>query len=209
MRKAASTRKIRLSPDKAKSAILDAAEDIIVDVGVAGLRLSEVAKKAGMAHPNILHHFGSRENLIASLADRVGERRKTLVSEAIAAALRAPDNKLVDAITHVLDEAFEGNKGKLSIWLHLSKTSGPLEPYFEQIATMAHELHRRFDSNVTREETNRVVMLITLSLCGEAVCGPSVKNALNMEHAHDTPHNFRRWLAELLVTGSLSPSKHR
>ncbi len=35
--------------------------------GPAGLRLQEVAKAAGVSHPTILHHFGSREGLIQAL----------------------------------------------------------------------------------------------------------------------------------------------
>ena len=57
-------RKNHNSPEQAQNAILDAAEEMMIDVGPAGLRISAVAKKAGMAHPNIIHHFGSREGLI-------------------------------------------------------------------------------------------------------------------------------------------------
>jgi len=56
------------SPEAARDAILDAAEAIVVEVGPAGLRISAVAKRAGMAHPNIIHHFGSRDGLLNALA---------------------------------------------------------------------------------------------------------------------------------------------
>ena len=67
-------RKTHDSPEAAKEAILDAAESMLVEVGAAGLRISAVAKRAGMAHPNIIHHFGSRDGMVNALAERVGNR---------------------------------------------------------------------------------------------------------------------------------------
>ena len=76
-------RKTHKSPEQARDAILDAAEELMVEVGPAGLRISAVAKKAGMAHPNIIHHFGSRDGLVNALADRVGERATARITQAI------------------------------------------------------------------------------------------------------------------------------
>ena len=47
--------------------ILEAAEANMGAGGPVGLRLQEVAKAAGVSHPTILHHFGSREGLIQAL----------------------------------------------------------------------------------------------------------------------------------------------
>src|SRR5471032_826992 len=35
--------------------------------GPAGIRLQDVARAAGVSHPTILHHFGSREGLVRAL----------------------------------------------------------------------------------------------------------------------------------------------
>ena len=42
--------------------------------GPAGLRLEAVAKAAGVSHPTILHHFGSREGLIHALNGKTVEQ---------------------------------------------------------------------------------------------------------------------------------------
>src|SRR5688572_20963460 len=60
----------RRSADEAQRVILDAAEQRLAQVGPAGLRLQEVAADAGIAHPTILHHFGSREGLIHAVVQR-------------------------------------------------------------------------------------------------------------------------------------------
>src|SRR5690349_14922747 len=60
----------RRSAEEAQRVILDAAESRLAQVGPAGLRLQEVAADAGIAHPTILHHFGSREGLIHAVVQR-------------------------------------------------------------------------------------------------------------------------------------------
>ena len=66
-RKRASKKKgprTRRTADEARRLILDAAERQLAEVGPAGLRLQEVAKEVGVSHPTVLHHFGSREELV-------------------------------------------------------------------------------------------------------------------------------------------------
>ena len=96
-------RKTHSSPEQAQQAILDAAESLMIEVGPAGLRISAVAKKAGMAHPNIIHHFGSRDGLINALAERVGQRATARITEAIKQATDASPEDRIDAMTHVLE----------------------------------------------------------------------------------------------------------
>ena len=93
------------SPEEARETILDAAEKVIVKVGPAGLRISAVAKGAKMAHPNVLHHFGSREGLISAVAERVGTRSTERITTAISHALTVIDgdeSQLIEAMTKVL-----------------------------------------------------------------------------------------------------------
>ena len=61
---------MRRTAEQAQRVILDAAEQRLLQVGPAGLRLQEVAKDAGVAHPTILHHFKSREGLVHAVVQR-------------------------------------------------------------------------------------------------------------------------------------------
>ena len=47
--------------------------------GPAGLRLQDVARAAGVSHPTILHHFGSREGLVRALNQRSVEALRNSV----------------------------------------------------------------------------------------------------------------------------------
>ncbi|NNC99863.1 MAG: TetR/AcrR family transcriptional regulator [Gammaproteobacteria bacterium] len=192
-------KKTHKSPEAARNVILDAAEEIVVAVGPAGLRISAVAKKAGMAHPNLIHHFGSREGLLEALAVRVGGRATERITGAISAALHAAPEDRVKAMTHVLDVAYQGNEGKLAVWLHLSGAESSLKANMQEIVELSHQLRKSIDGKVSYANTNRLVMLVTLALVGEVVSGPGVKDALGFGKQENKRAHFHQWLAEILL----------
>src|SRR6185295_17110146 len=57
----------RLRAEEAQRRILEAAEKQLMKVGPEGLRLTDLAQALGVSHPAILHHFGSREGLVAAV----------------------------------------------------------------------------------------------------------------------------------------------
>ncbi|MEM7360766.1 MAG: TetR/AcrR family transcriptional regulator [Pseudomonadota bacterium] len=192
-------KKTHNSPEEARAAILDAAEETVFQVGPAGLRISAVAKKAGMAHPNIIHHFGSREGLINALAERVGERATERITNAISEALNAPEQDKVAALTHVLDTAYPGDEGRVAVWLHLSGAESSLKPNMQRIVELSHELRKSINDEVDFGVTNRLVMLVTLALVGEVVSGAGIKDALGFGSEESNRAHFRQWLAEILL----------
>jgi AcrR family transcriptional regulator len=192
-------RKTHSSPEQARSAILTAAEKLMVEVGPAGLRISAVAKMAGMAHPNIIHHFGSRDGLINALAERVGERATKRIGKAIKTATNSSPDERVAAMTHVLDTAYPGDEGKAAVWLHLSGAESSLRSNMEQIVELSHNLRQTIDVDANLDNTNRLVMLVTLALVGEVVSGAGIKDALGFGSGDDSRAHFRRWLAEILL----------
>src|SRR4051812_32579591 len=76
----------RRDAEDARAAILDAAERRLVLAGPAGIRLQEVAADVGVSHPTVLHHFGSREALVAAVIHRALERIHAEVVQAIGAS---------------------------------------------------------------------------------------------------------------------------
>ena len=63
----ASAKRARRTPEEARRLILETAQQLIARAGPEGLRLQEIAAAAGISHPLILHHFGSREGLVRAL----------------------------------------------------------------------------------------------------------------------------------------------
>lgn len=192
-------RKTHKSPEEAQNAILDAAEKLMVEVGPAGLRISAVAKKAGMAHPNIIHHFGSREGLLNALAERVGQRATERITQAINEAVDVAPEDRVQAMTKVFDMAYQGDEGRAAVWLHLSGAQSSLRPNMQSIVEMSHRFRETIDPNADRDNTHRLVMLITLALIGEVVSGQSIKDALGFGDDEKSRAHFKQWLAEILL----------
>jgi AcrR family transcriptional regulator len=192
-------RKTHSSPEQAKQAILDAAEAMMIKVGPAGLRISAVAKSAGMAHPNIIYHFGSRDGLINAIAERVGVRATKRITNAITEATKAKPQDRVAAMTHVLDVAYAGDQGKAAVWLHMSGAESSFKDNMERIVELSHSLRRSIDPNANLDNTGRLVMLVTLALVGEVVSGDGVKDALGFNPNSGGRAYFRQWLAEILL----------
>ncbi|HEY8547611.1 MAG TPA: TetR/AcrR family transcriptional regulator [Acidimicrobiales bacterium] len=73
----------------AKQRLLDAVVDYVARHGVADIRLRQLADAVGTSHRMLIHHFGSKEGLLAEVT-RVIEQRE---QEALA-RLRADDDDL-------------------------------------------------------------------------------------------------------------------
>lgn len=192
-------RKTHKSSEEARNAILDAAQELMLETGPAGLRINAVAKKAGMAHPNIIHHFGSREGLIEALAEHVGRRSTERITQALNHAAECPPENRIEAITRVFEEAFQGEQGRASIWLHMSGEQTSLKENMQKILEVSHRFRETIEPSANLENTNRLVMLITLALIGEAVSGQGIKDALGFGDQEMSRAYFKQWLAEILI----------
>ena len=53
-----------------REAILDAAVDLLADVGYHGMSLRDVARHVGISHPGVIYHFPSKEVLLMSVVER-------------------------------------------------------------------------------------------------------------------------------------------
>jgi AcrR family transcriptional regulator len=58
----------------AEEALLDAAEQLLVDVGYAGITTRKLAEAAGVNHGLVHYYFGSNENLLVRALERFTER---------------------------------------------------------------------------------------------------------------------------------------
>ncbi|WP_137876582.1 TetR/AcrR family transcriptional regulator [Rhodococcus sp. Q] len=51
--------------------LLDAVTAYVIENGVAELSMRPLAKSVGVSHASLLHHFGSKENLLAEVIERM------------------------------------------------------------------------------------------------------------------------------------------
>lgn len=61
------------NPESVRTAVLDAALELFAQFGFSETSIRDISDKAGVSHPLILHHFGSKEHLYESVKRRVVE----------------------------------------------------------------------------------------------------------------------------------------
>lgn len=184
-------KRIRRSPEEAQSLILDAAEKTLAGQSPAALRLQDVARAAGVSHPTILHHFGSREGLVRALNLRA-------MNELKAGLLAGMDGGGDDGVARSFAAFRDGVAARL-VWL---LQSGGLPPpgqfsMTEDLTAGLHALRKRFarpGHEPDIADTRHVVQLIAVAAFGDALLGPRLRGGADHSPA------FEKFLADLVTT---------
>jgi AcrR family transcriptional regulator len=194
--KAPKKKRIRRTPEDAQAHILDAAEAILAKGGgPAALRLQDVAHQAGVSHPTILHHFGSREGLVRAINKRGAEKLISTTTEQMASM--RPGNEGLRATF----AAYREGLAQRTIWLMQSKEPPPPErpELFEKVVESFHQLRKRLAAPGVEPDladTRAVIHLTTVAAFGDALIGPRLRNAGAREA--EQREAFERWYGELL-----------
>src|ERR1043166_9284456 len=107
----ASVKRLRRTPEEERRLILDTAQELIAHHGPGGVRLPEIAAAAGIPHPLIWHHFGSREGLVRALVqEAVAELRDKLI-----AAMGSAESSLEQEFDQVFDAYRDGLAQRLPL----------------------------------------------------------------------------------------------
>jgi len=196
------TTRRRRTAAETRSAILDAAERRLLDKGPDAIRLQEIAADAGISHPAILHHFGSREGLVeAMVLGGIARLQKQFLDGWTSA--KEPDTE------GVLDRFYEvssrGGMARMMAWLILSGQSyrtlkpGILKPAAER---MHAGLVRRASKEGRRapdlEETLLAASYLFIIVLGDSLFGPGIRRAMGLGAGADGTRRFRRWLSKVV-----------
>lgn len=98
----------------AETALLDAAESLLVSVGYAGITTRRLADEAGVNHGLVHYYFGSNENLLIAALERFTERLVARQRELYASELPFIEKWRTAMSTLIADDA-EYEK----VWLEL------------------------------------------------------------------------------------------
>jgi AcrR family transcriptional regulator len=197
-----SVKRVRRTPDEARRLILDAAQGVIARTGPEGLRLHDIAAAAGVSHPLILHHFGSRAGLVRALTrEATAELRDKLV-----AAMIEPDYSAEAQLGRVFD-AFRSGLGRRLAWLATvaaDREAGEVPTIQREIADQLHA--RRVAASppgakVVPEDSQFLVYLIAIAALGDAIYGVEFRRSAGLAEGPATDRRFRAWLAALLRGG--------
>lgn len=188
----------RRTADEARTAILDAAERLLVQAGPGGIRLQEVAAEVGVSHPTVLHHFGSREALVEAVVARALDSLHERLLAAIQAAPGRPEH--IEALMQrVFDTLVAGGHARAFLWLALSGYAPTVEELrIRKLAEAVHGVRRARRKREKRrvppfEDTYFTVMLTALAMLAASVF-PEPRDASEA----CGPARFRAWLARLV-----------
>ncbi len=190
----------RLVAADAREAILAAAEGLLVEVGPDALRLTEVATRAGVSHPNVLYHFGSVAELQAKLAQRIAVRLATEVATVFEAGIAdgMPIERAVESVFRVFDEA---GYARLLAWLELSRNKPTWEVLSAKLEFLTNLItaHAAFAGDANAALRRRVVPVIELVIVAAIGYGLSGRTVSDLFVADPRRPSVARVLGELIA----------
>jgi AcrR family transcriptional regulator len=187
--------RVRRRPEDAQALILDAAETIMAKgQGPAALRLQDVAKAAGVSHPTILHHFGSREGLVRALNLRAFEK---LTTTAISGMSQRDSS--MDGVSMTF-AAYRDGLAQRTVWLLQSADQPQGRPVlFEDVVEKFHQVRKSFARPGVEPDiadTRAVVHLMSVAAFGDALFGARLRQAGSKEP--QARRAFERWFGALI-----------
>ena len=203
---AARGKRRRRTPEEARRLILETAQALIASTGPEGLRLQDIAAAAGISHPLILHHFGTREGLVRALTRQaVAELRDKLV-----AAMGSSDYSIEQQLDRVFDAFRDGLAQRLA-WLTTVDPGDRAEQTEMIMRDIADKLHARRISTsppgtaVERSDTDALVHLVATAAVGDALFGAHLHRSAGVPVTSETDRRFRLWLAALIRAHARPP----
>lgn len=201
-------RRQRRTPEEARRLILETAQELIARTGPEGLRLQEIAAAAGISHPLILHHFGSREGLVRALT----QRAVTELRDRLLAAIGSAEYSLEQQLDRVFDAFRDGLAQRLA-WLATVDPQGQQASAEMVMRDIADGLHVRrlatvpSGAAIDRADTESLVHLIAAAAFGDAIFGAQLRRSAGMTQTDETEHRFRLWFATLIREHTTKTSK--
>lgn len=174
----------RLPAEAARTALLEAAERVLTAKGPQDLKLSEVAKEAGVANGTVLHHFGTVEGLQGALMENLVKR---LVDRVVAITEQpwSEDQRMTLGITEMF-EAFESkSSSRIAAWLVMTDQVQRLSRVQEAIQRVLGSIEaaslRDPTRDISSQRMQRFVMLGILLALGSGFFGRDLSHLFGEE----------------------------
>lgn len=189
----------RLDPEARRADILDAAERRLVLVGPSGIRLQEVAADAGVSHPTVLHHFGSREALVQAVVARAIDAINAEIVRAIA-AFQGEEAEVEQIIGGCVAGLLTNGRGRIILWLSLEGQEVTGQEF--GLSRVVDALHAQrlaqlgpMDAPPPREDTAHLVVTLALALTASVVMGPALLENAGLGRGAAADRRLYAWIS--------------
>jgi AcrR family transcriptional regulator len=176
----------RLTPEESRSAALEAARTLLIEIGPQAVTLKAVAARIGRTHANLLHHFGSAAGLQAALARHLADQITAHIGDVVERARQgeADPGEIVD---RTFDAFGRQGAGALAAWMILSGNRDALDPVLEAIHRLVDKLGQGHEDRPVPENT----LWLVLAALGDSLLGAPMASALGLapEKARELARN--------------------
>jgi|SRR3954449_1947979 AcrR family transcriptional regulator len=157
-----------------REALLDATLECLVEDGYAKTTTARVAERAGLSRGAHLHHFQTRDTLLAAAADHLTRRRGEHLSTAVDALPASGPDRIAQGLDLIFDSYNNPlYQATLDLWTHGrtdEELRGHLVPIERQLDRQTVELSKRlFPEAAGRPDFERLVELALAAIRGLVV----------------------------------------
>jgi AcrR family transcriptional regulator len=183
----------RRRPAEAKSLILKAAEELLVEGGPHAVQVRAVAVSVGMTDAGVTHHFKSRDGLLVALLRHGGGRIRAAVEHATRDWVNrgARVSELVDCIADVYADGY----GELAIALHAAGWRDDGVGLLDPVVDALHAARRPSGGRrPPRSDTRLAVAALHQALATESAYGAAFRRSAGINEPEASQHRQqRRW----------------
>lgn len=123
--------------------IIDAARQVLIDAGVGGLVLRDVAEQIGITHGNLQYYFATKEDLIVAIFEQEIERYTGALHNAV-----GHSSSRLGAVSALVDDAVNEIRGEsTTLWMMLFS----LARQNEILRDLLRDTYDKFDETLAGE----------------------------------------------------------
>ncbi len=182
-----------------RETILDCAQKRLARLGSDGIRLQDIARDAGVSHPTILHHFGSRDGLIVALVQHIGEMFVSEIIRRIPIGVNTVPIEL-SKVGFVFEILCDKGFGILIGWAYKQRPAD-IAPVIDNLFNMAYEkllkhkadLDQRAPDQDWSKQLAYCIRIALMAAAGETLIGKPVGFALG------GTEDYRIWISEVIA----------
>lgn len=196
------SKRIRRTSDEARDALLSVARARLLEQGLKGLKIADVARAAGMSHATLIHHFGSSAGMRRALVERMASE---LLTEFLGVLESHPPSaeRRGEMLGRLFDTLADDRHAQLFAWLALESDGSNAPSPFDAESEVL--LERVIDRIVgardlpapDRRHARFGVVLAVTSAIGLGIAAPWLARMHLLASTTDRAR-FAAWLADFL-----------
>lgn len=164
----------RLSTEEMRELALEASRTILIEEGPQAVTLMAVAKRINRTHANILHHFGSADELRRSMAEMMIGRIITEIGEVVLRQ-RQTEGDIRELVDMTFDAFEKQGMAALMSWMILSGDHDGLTPILDAVHNLVERLGEHRGAPL-----REITQMLVLTALGDGMIGGPISAALGL-----------------------------